>query len=779
MKRIISLILVCVMALGLLASCKPAGQKEQLPEKQRLENVYLTTEHPLPEGIRGTQFISSGDNVYLLCSREELTTDDEGNEVYDFSRILYATDKEFSEYKEVCVLKNENNWSEEETTSTGISVHNAYPTGDGDVIIVYNKWYEDWSDPDEYIYEQSWSLERIAPDGTVLSETDLDFSSLDIDWIYVSDILLMENGKYLVMTDMDAYIMTAEGKLEKKCDAVENLAGMHQLNDGRLIFIYYDEEWNYATGEYDLSSGIFTKYASLGGGNVGSPVVTPEGKLYMATQTELVEYNIETGEKIGTEINWLNSDINPNYVYNIAYLDGYFYNIDQSDWEKPKLMKLTPCDDVIEKYIIDLACIYLDYNMTEKIIKFNRANEDYRVVVTTYNDIDDDGNQLGSTAIDNEIIKGNIPDIISLDQLDFKKYASKGVLTDLGALIDADEDISREDFLPNILEFGSLNGKLYSLIGDFSVETVIGKKSVVGDRFSWTWADLMDTLARYPDSVAFAEMERENMLRSIMRVCLYDFIDYSTGMTSFDSEEFRAILEFCKPYPATIDWDEYYKDYDWELQRQGYRDNKILLQTKYYGSFWDLTYEGDNPFEEETSNIGYPTTSTTSSGSVVYPNSEWAIAEASPFKEQAFDFLKSLFDEENEDVYAFSSNKKLFEKGLAEVVGEEIYDDDAVDMPVVDVMPLEETAEDSVIFDDSMIGGSMIRPVEENKVTQEDADRFYEFVTSVSRRQAPYDHEVINIVVEESASYFDGVKSLDETCKIIQSRAFLYITENM
>ena len=78
------------MALGLLTPCKPAGQKEQLPEKQRLENVYLTTEHSLPEGIRDTQIISSGDNVYLLCSREDITKDEEGNDIYNYTRICTA-----------------------------------------------------------------------------------------------------------------------------------------------------------------------------------------------------------------------------------------------------------------------------------------------------------------------------------------------------------------------------------------------------------------------------------------------------------------------------------------------------------------------------------------------------------------------------------------------------------------------------------------------------------------------------------------------------------------
>jgi len=64
-------------------------------------------------------------------------------------------------------------------------------------------------------------------------------------------------------------------------------------------------------------------------------------------------------------------------------------------------------------------------------------------------------------------------------------------------------------------------------------------------------------------------------------------------------------------------------------------------------------------------------------------------------------------------------------------------------------------------------------------MTREEADKFIAFVKGVTRRQAPYDHEIIDIIVEEAEIYFAGEKSVEETSKIIQSRAFIYVTENM
>ena len=78
---------------------------------------------------------------------------------------------------------------------------------------------------------------------------------------------------------------------------------------------------------------------------------------------------------------------------------------------------------------------------------------------------------------------------------------------------------------------------------------------------------------------------------------------------------------------------------------------------------------------------------------------------------------------------------------------------------------------DNGFYEDSMIAYSQI--------TREQADKFEKFIKGVSRRQAPIDHEVINIIIEESAAYFANKKSLDETVRIIESRAFIYVSENM
>jgi len=785
MKRIIALILVSLMVLPLLFSCS-SGKKSRAPEKQVLENVYVTTEYDLPENVRGANLIKSGDNVFLFGNVEKVVKDEEGNELYESGVKIYSSDSDFSGWREIMSFESIFDWDDEAQEAENNRPAFIRPDGKGGFVLIMEHSYENWSDPENYIFEQSFELQRVSADGEVLSKTVLELESEESDYVYVSELLVLDDGGYLVLTDMKTYIVGDDGKIVKPCSLTENVMSISKWGDGRYAVTYYDENWSTCLGVYDVKSDKFEDFGSFETNKGMNPMTTEDGKLYVIDDEGLVEYDPVTLEEKDIVINWFNSDINPNYVWGLTFMDGNFYNIDQSNWEKPVLMKLTPCDEVIEKYVINLACLYLDYTMIESVLDFNRSNEEYRVIVKCYGEYDpEEERDVGVENLENEIIKGNIPDIIDLSGLDFKKYAAKGLLCDLNALIDKDEDVNREDFIPAVLEAGSVDGKLYSLVSNFSVSTLMGKRSVIGERDSWTWQELNETLARYPGAVAFVDIEREQLLRNILSVTLYDYIDYSDGSTRFDSREFQELLKFCAPYPEKIDWDTYYEDYDWEVAQTRYRENGILLMDRYFSSPWDFMYE-NNPFEEEVVMIGYPTSS--GKGSVIEPQTEWGISANCYFKEQAFDFVSKLVYE-NEG-YAFSSVEYRVDESFKEAVeenqsfggdfiGKPVYAETSGVMVAVDDVAVEDTdvdADDKVTSEDIILPEE---PIEMPTFDEKKAAECLEFIKSVSRRRAPREHEVINIVVEESAAFFAGQKSVEETCRIINSRAFVFVSENM
>ena len=61
--------------------------------------------------------------------------------------------------------------------------------------------------------------------------------------------------------------------------------------------------------------------------------------------------------------------------------------------------------------------------------------------------------------------------------------------------------------------------------------------------------------------------------------------------------------------------------------------------------------------------------------------------------------------------------------------------------------------------------------------TQEEIDGIRHLIES-ARPLSWESEEIYAIIGEESASYFAGQKSADETAKIIQSRVQIYVSEN-
>lgn len=780
MKRFLSFALVFAFLLTLLVSCAPKSNTKK-GEKVRLENVYTAKEFEAPEKLQSLRFFMAGDAVYVYGQREVKTVDENGIETHDYPTVVFKTDKDFSSFNELFVIaQNENEWNEEEQYAIGSYMSNMAGTLDGGTILLYNEWRDDWSDPNEYKYEQSWSMEKRSPAGEVEYKVKIDLGDSEG---YLNNITQLSDGNYLTMSYQGIYVLSPEGKILSSCSDVNDINSAFVTRDGRILVNYYNDEWKMCLGEFLRETNEIEELFTLENNYYnGAFVVSPEGRLFMNDSYDLIEFDVSTGKEIKPIINWINSDINSNYVWDICAIgNDEFITTDNSNWENPKILKLSPAGEVVEKYVLTYGALELDYDVKQKIIEFNRSQEEHRIAVKTYGEWDNEtGENLGIQKLDMDIVQGRGPDIISLNSLDVKKYAAKGLLADLEALMKEDGQYSKNDFLPGVIEYGTLNGKLRTIIPQFSVESLVAKKSIVGDRVAWTWQDMFALLEQYPESVAFADIQREDVLRNILRTCVYDFIDYETGMCKFDTPEFERLLEFCKPYPATIDWDTYYEDYDWSVREQEYKDGKILFQTAWISGPYDLAWSLDNlknSFGGEVSYIGYPTSSGT--GSVISANLELAIMEKSIYKDVAFDFIKTVIEYDEDSYYQIPALKSALDTACEKVMEQwEQSNEPIVDEPIVEKPTDDEPAIEEPVIDDDFIG--MPSPEwQEPKLTREEMESVKRFVMNVSKRNAGYDNEIIDIIVDESAAFFDGKKDIKETCKIIQSRVFLIVTENM
>ena len=403
----------------------------------------------------------------------------------------------------------------------------------------------------------------------------------------------------------------------------------------------------------------------------------------------------------------------------------------------------------IEKNTVTVYAVDGDVKIREQINKFNKKNNKYKIEFTVFNDNGADI-MTARTRMNNEIIAGNIPDIMVIDTFTpIESYISKGLLADIYPFMDGDSEINREDILPNVLKAFERDGKLYEIVPSFYIETIIGETELVGEKQSWDIDEFLEFCknnAEEPVKVFGTLYSGKSIISRLTCFGYGNFIDTVSGECHFDSDEFIKLLEFCKKLPAESD-NDYGDNY---IDR--FRSGNALLDFGVIFNFRSLREYEEWYFGEKVTAKGFPM----SEGSPVINASEiFAITSGAKEPQGAWEFIKTFYSEEYQDSFA---------------------DINPYDFPVR-ISSLEKQAEcfintSSVIS--MSIGGNSY---EIGANTEEDNARIMDIITSANKAAA-YDPNIDTIVSEESGAFFAGQKTAEETAEIIQNRVSTYLAEN-
>ncbi|MBE6701156.1 MAG: extracellular solute-binding protein [Ruminococcaceae bacterium] len=773
MKRILSLVLVLVMAFSLF-SC---GKKENnAPEKVALEHVYLSKKIPLPEDVSLYSLFVSGENVYLRGTKDVVYTDEYGVEHYDNYDVIYLSDLAFSEYKEIYTFKGEYSYDGTTFASKSSYLNTVSSDSHGGLwlgIAEYHNYLDETTS--QWINKNNVTFYHMDSDGVVtegfnvpeILKTIDDVEQHEIDNAYVQSI--MENGDGKIYIAMENRIIAIDENYKVvNSNSFDNFAYEFSMADnGNIRFPVWDwsgEQGKVEVMEYDTKSYTVNTLTTLA--TTDNVFFSADGELYTDDWYKVSKVDLKTGE-MKPIFDYLNSDVNVDRFQRCAIINDEFYAFEyDKNYENRSLLHLTPAGEgeVIEKYVITLATTEISSNLRDMIIDYNRSSTDYRITVKAYG-----WEESSIEAFDLDLVSGKIPDIVCLDSLDASKYASKGIFADLGKMMDEDDKFSRDVFLDNIIEATKIKGVIYSMPVSFNIRSVAGKESIF-TKPSWTWQDAMNLMRQYSGSKLVDEVDRETFMTSYFPLFLEDFIDYEKGKSSFSSPEFKAFLEFVKTLPAEINWEEFYEGIDWEEYDARFKNNQTLLQQVYFSSVNAPIYLRET-FGEDVNFIGYP--SADGNGHAIVFDTEFAIANKSVYKQQAWDFLKMVFEEDYQMnyVWSFPVTKSAFEKSKQEEIG--YVKGENVDYGIAD---------DDIFIEKEL---SMIKPVLPEWTNEDQTEYALECIERVANiattatKVARFNDPVIDIIKGEVSAFFDSKKSIDETCKIIESRVNLYLAENM
>lgn len=391
------------------------------------------------------------------------------------------------------------------------------------------------------------------------------------------------------------------------------------------------------------------------------------------------------------------------------------------------MLKKDDSDKGITK--INIACVGEpnDSQIKNDAVKFNQQGNEYRIVVTDYDNF---------SKLNMDIVADKIPDIIiSGNEYEIKKYADKKLLTDLSVMMENDKDISKENFMDNIMSIYQSSGGIYSVFPSFKLNTMVtnDESLSINNGSNLTYKNFFDKFA-HEDPKLFYVDDRYKLLESFIPYYLSDFMDIDNGTCDFENEVFINLLKMIKSQ-------ECFNDYDNSNTYLKFNDNlcKVDICDIYgFSNMYDVkTNEFSDTYDDLKIKIcGFP--GATGSSSYILLEVCFGISEDCKYKDQAWDFVKKYFTAD------YQKSMVTEGKGGCFPVRKDAYD---------------------IMF-------NMSKAIDDSEYSKE-VDNAVRFADKALLNIS----SVNDIIIEEASAYFEGNDSPESVASSVQSKVKLFMSE--
>ena len=365
-----------------------------------------------------------------------------------------------------------------------------------------------------------------------------------------------------------------------------------------------------------------------------------------------------------------------------------------------------------------------------------------------------------------ELLTGQIPDVLDLGysngsvaMLPYRQLVQKGYLENLWPFIENDPDLGRSSLLEPPLRAAEIDGGLYTIFDSVMISTLVGAEGTVGDRISWTMADLRTAYATMPKNATVLEYitPRKQVAEHLLGMSIDQYIDWESGQCAFDCGNFRTNLEFLREIPEEVVWSSD-EEVNRELSDRMQEGRQLLAQT-FLSSPHDIQ-KWDGLFSGRTAFVGYPVEDG-SVGSAFFPSFvRLSMSSACKNKEAAWEVIRQL----------------LFPRYTNQQAVADAYITHNIPVNRADYEIIRRTYMEKDFLNREYGFYRGFQSISFREVTEDEICRFEDLFNSVERIELS-DSELQGIVMESAAPYFAGDKTLDETVDLIQRRVQLYVNE--
>ena len=828
-----ALLLAVLMALTSFAGCNKAKTDEENLDKY----IYPATYFDLSDfGDNATvnQVTSVGEKAYMLVTMptgETITNTykDENGEDVEYSsdvykNCLYELDLSTGEKKKldgfVDLTSGYDTTTDDPAVRGYASINNMLETSDGKLAVVRTSETTTYNVPAGFNPEtdniwQYSSKTKLDVYIDVLDETGAVANTVtalskeysqDESYYGIRGVVCDKDGNWYINTTdgMEVYNADFSQKLFEETGD-NNINNVVRTANGDIAAVLWDESGNFNVKTFDTAKKAFSEGKKLSMSTVyfnETFTGNSDYDFFGSDESGILGVNAKDGT-VTRVLSWLDSDLSPDNIGHVAAMENGDFLVYNQNWEtnSSELIRLvkTENDPSKEKKIITLATLNMDSEMRTLISDFNKNSSEYRIKVTDYSEYNTgDDYTAGITKLNTEIIAGRVPDIIAVGYfMPIDQYAAKGILEDLTPYIERDlgKDALVEDFFKTLRDD---NGKLYEAYSAFTMQTLVGLRSVVGDEADWSFKKLQEAFATLPEgaSIVGDYYSRSAALYMFLYSNMDKFVNWETGKCTFDSQDFIDLLETVKTFPA----DEDIKSNDGET---AYVSDQVKVLTGKQllsnANAYSLTDFRANTFyaygKDDISFVGYPGTGAAFSAAGM----GYAISAKSENKEAAWQFVSRILTEDyqnSQNKYGyyngFPTNEAVFDK-MMEAEATPTFDENAV-ISSTYVVGNNGTSSDGGLSEREPyysgatndkgvheqpkttygFGGDFT--VEVYAMTEQEKEVVLDLLKNTTTFMR-YDSSLSDIINEEIQPFFKGEKSAADAAKMIQSRATIYVNE--
>lgn len=642
---------------------------------------------------------------------------------------------------------------------------------EGSLYAVWEKTIWDENNPNDWQRENL--LEKYDASGsTVFIQNITEDIGSDEENSYIQDMAVDGEGRIYLVFNSLIRLYDSEGGYRGNVETGDKwISSTVRGKDGKVYIAYSD--WT-GEGVSTVATEVDFNGKKLGASgtipnNVDSMSEGLEKDFLINDRTRLYEHDLESGtwEEL---LNWMDCDINGEYVELVCSMDDGRLMAVIQDWESSDteivLLTKTKASEVVQKEELVVGTISMSQELRSAAVNFNKSSQEYHITVREYYDYNSDMSYEDAiTNMNNEITSNNCPDILALDSgnIDVKRLADKGILADLNPFLESSSTLSRDSFVESVLRGYTFGDVLVGIPKNFQIASLAGRTSQVGEKMGWSVQDIMDFAAEHPNAELFDYAARSEMMYIMMTFNQDAFIDWEKGICSFDSEEFKQILEFVAGFPEEYEWDA-----EGESTPTKLATGKLLLYGDSISDYNEIQL-AEAMFNEPVTWIGYPTIDG-GVGCVMNGSGVYGIASKSKHKEGAWAFIEHYLNTESRMFsWGFNSRKDKLEEDIAEAMEVKYWRDENGEVMLdEDGNPIEQSH--------GGIGWGDWE-YDYHACTEEEMATLRQLI-DIAVPLPSSDSEILSIIDEEAEPFYKGQKSLDDVVDTIQRRISMYVGEN-